>query len=100
MAQDINYLQGAKVCVVFCQLKEEPKDKSIEPEEGDFRIKCLHGNGLIYEDGQYLRVEGPDGAFNVPPSAYKNIHPNDGTDLLKDCQYFVMVKIDSKMDFD
>ena len=98
MAQDISYLQGAKVCVVFCQLKEEPEDKSVEPKEGDFRIKCLHGNGSII-DGKYLKVEGPDGAFSVPPSAYRNIHPNDGTDLLKDCDYFVMVKIDSKMEF-
>ena len=100
MALDLNYLEGRKVCVVFCQLKEEEtfKTNSENPEEAGFRLKCLHGLGNII-DGKYLKVEGPSGSFQVPPSAYKNIFPNDGTDLLEDSEYFVMVKIDSKMEF-
>jgi hypothetical protein len=99
MPVDINYLEGRKICVVFCQLKEEETFKTEDvPEEAGFRLKCLHGLGNILE-GKYLKVEGDQGSFQVPPSAYKNIFPNDGTDILKDSEYFVMVKIDSKMDF-
>ena len=98
MPQDLSYLEGTKMCVVFCQLKEEVEDKAPEGEDGSFRIKCLHGLGNIV-DGKYLKVEGDNGSFQVPPSAYNRIYPNDGTDLLEDCEYFVMVKIDSKLEF-
>ena len=99
MPADLSYLEGRKVCIVFCQLKEEETFQKTEiPDEAGFRLKCLHGLGNIV-DGKYLKVEGPQGSFQVPPSAYKNIHPNDGTDMLKDAEYFVMVKLDSKMEF-
>jgi hypothetical protein len=95
----IDYLEGKKVCVVFCQLHNEESFKDgANPEEGNFKLKCLHGLGNIIDDGKYLRVEGPKGSFSVPPSAYNNIHPNDGTDLLEDCDYFVMVKLDHKLE--
>ena len=100
MPVQIDYLEGRKICIVFCQLKDEEtfKEPTQDPEEAGFRLKCLHGLGNII-DGKYLKVEGAQGSFQVPPSAYKNIYPNDGTDLLEDSEYFVMVKIDSKMEF-
>jgi hypothetical protein len=99
MPVNIDYLEGKKVCVVFCQLQnEEAFNKGENPDEGSFKLKCLHGLGNIMDSGKYLRVEGSDGSFSVPPSAYSNIHPNDGTDILKDCEYFVMVKLDHKME--
>jgi hypothetical protein len=98
MGVNIDYLEGKKICVVFCQLQNEHAFKEgQEPKEGDFKLKCLHGLGNILE-GKYLRVEGAETGFSVPPSAYKNIYPNDGTDLLKDSDYFVMVKLDHKME--
>ena len=97
MPQDLSYLEGTKMCVVFCQLKDEEEESTKEQDEGSFRIKCLHGLGNIV-DGKYLKVEGDNGNFQVPPSAYNRIFPNDGTDLLEDCEYFVMVKIDSKLE--
>ena len=101
MSMDLSYLEGKKICVVFCQLTNEQAFKDgEEPKEGSFKLKCLHGLGNIIEGGKYLRVEGPDGGFSVPPSAYRNIHPSDGTDLLKDAEYFVMVKLDHKMEMD
>jgi hypothetical protein len=99
MAVNIDYLEGRRVCVVFCQLQNEDKFKNgPAPEAGDFKIKYFHGVGGIV-DGKYLGVTGPAGSFQVPPSAYNNIFANDGTPELKDCEYFVMVKIDSKMEF-
>ena len=98
MAINLGYLEGKKICVVFCQLQNEEEYKNgQDPGEGNFKLKCLHGLGNII-DGKYLRVEGPQGGFSVPPSAYGNIHPNDGTDLLKDSDYFVMVKLDHKLE--
>lgn len=99
MSVELGYLEGRKICIVFCQLKdEETFQKEDIPEEAGFKLKCLHGLGNIV-DGKYLKVEGPKGNFTIPPSAYKNIFPNDGTDILEDAEYFVMVKIDNKMDF-
>ncbi|MCM8538369.1 MAG: hypothetical protein NE334_20670 [Lentisphaeraceae bacterium] len=100
MPVQLDYLEGRKICVVFCQLKDEEtfKKSEKEPEEAGFRLKCLHGLGNII-DGKYLKVEGDQGSFQIPPSAYKNIYPNDGTDILKDSEYFVMVKLDSKLEF-
>ena len=96
---DVTKYEGTKMCVVFCQLQDETthQDPNQNPEEGNFKIKCLHGNGKVLE-GKYLEVTGPNGSFKVPPSAYERIYPNDGTDLLKDSQYFVMVKLDHKLE--
>lgn len=90
----LHYLVGKKMCIVFCKLiGEEKLAKGEEPSEGQFQISTLHGRGLLTDKGD-LRVEDNDGGgFTVPHSAYSNIHPSDGTDILKDAEYFVMVKV-------
>lgn len=90
----LHYLVGKKMCIVFCKLVgEENLKKGEEPKDGQFQISTLHGKAKLDDQG-YLRVEDDNGdGFNVPQSAYKNIHPSDGTDILKDADYFVMVKV-------
>ena len=97
---DLKYLEGKKMCVVFCQLQDEDQfqDENDMPDEGTFKIKCLHGRGNVFDNGKALRVEGDNGGFTVPASCYGRIYPSDGTDLLKDAEYFVMVKLDKNME--
>ena len=64
MPVELYYLEGRKMCVVFCQLKDEETFKSNQenPEEAGFKLKCLHGRANILQ-GKYLKVEGPQWQF-------------------------------------
>ena len=94
MAVDLKYLEGRKLCVVFCKLEEEDKHgKCTNMEEPKFQIKTMHGRANVINNKYVECISSEGGAFKIPPSAYDKIFPNDGTDLLKDCEYFVMVKV-------
>lgn len=90
MPHSIEYLEGRKFCVVFV--------KVIDEAAGKVKLQCLHGRANI-ENGK-LSCVTPDGAsFTVPNTALPNILPNDGTEMLKDAEYFVFVKTDPEVDF-
>jgi hypothetical protein len=56
-------------------------------------MQTLHGRARV--DGRKLELVTPENAiFAVPNSALSNILPNDGTQMLKDAEYFVLVKVD------
>lgn len=94
MAVELNYLEGRRLCVVFCKLEEEDeKGKCTNMEDPKFQIKTMHGRANVLNN-QYLEcVTSEGGNFKIPPSAYDKIFPSDGTDILKDAEYFVMVKV-------
>ena len=94
MAKRLEYLEGKKFCVVFCKLEEEDKfGQCTNMEEPKFKIKVMHGRASIVENA-YVECIDPNGTnFRIPPSAYERIFPSDGTDILKDAEYFVMVKV-------
>ncbi|MCM8541215.1 MAG: hypothetical protein NE328_13145 [Lentisphaeraceae bacterium] len=94
---NLAYLEGKKICVVFCQLKEGIIVDEHDPKmEENFSFQCLHGRGNVI-DGKQLRVENPELGFTIPTSCNNRIFPNDGTDIIGDAEYFVMVKIDEKL---
>ena len=95
---DLSYLEGKKICVVFCQLKKGIIVDESDPQmEQNFNFQCLHGRANIIK-GKQLKIENPEMNFVVPTSCYDRIFPNDGTDILKDAEYFVMVKVDGNID--
>jgi len=88
MASNLDYLEGRKVCVVFVKVVDKERER--------VRLQCFRGRGSI-ERGK-LNVVDPNGAvFGVPSSAYPTIMPNDGSDLLKDADYFVLVRTDESI---
>mgnify|MGYP006296050951 FL=1 len=85
-----NYLEGRKFCVVFV--------KVIDPETERVRLQCLHGRANVTRRGvSVVTAEGAE--FQVPSTALPTVQPSDGSDLLKDAEYFVLVKTDPGIDF-
>ncbi|OPZ30667.1 MAG: hypothetical protein BWZ02_00644 [Lentisphaerae bacterium ADurb.BinA184] len=82
----LDYLEGRRLCVVVVKVLDE--------RAGRVQMQALHGRASV-EHGK-LAVITPDGVrFGVPNTALGNILPNDGTALLKDAEYFVLVKADA-----
>ncbi len=93
MSLNLKYLEGKTICIVFCKLQnEDAHGRSNDVENTDFDFKTLFGRASIVDPG-YLEVIGQGMTFRVPPSAYKHIFPNDGTDILGNAEFFVMVKV-------
>lgn len=70
--------------------------KVLNQDSGEVQLQTLHGRADV-EAGK-LAVAGSDGLrFTVPHTALPNILPNDGTDILKDCEYYVLVKVDRRV---
>ncbi|MEN9361644.1 MAG: hypothetical protein RL095_3179 [Verrucomicrobiota bacterium] len=93
MPRDLKYLEGRTICVVFCKLQNEDQyGRSQDEENARFDFKTLFGRASIVDPG-YLEVIGEGMTFRVPPSAYKHIYPNDGTDIIGKAEYFVMIKV-------
>ena len=80
--QDLRYIHGKKFCVVFVS------GDTME----DVKMRTLHGFANVDSQG-LLTVEHDGGGFGVPPSCYKLVLPSDGTDILKDAEYFVFCKV-------
>jgi hypothetical protein len=90
MAGPFHYLEGKKFCVVFV--------KVLDAVAGRVKFHCLHGRANV--DGGRITCIRDDGVqFTVPGSAIGNILPADGTPMLKDAEYFVLVRADSGIDF-
>ena len=85
----LEYLEGRKFCVVFVQVLEE--------HSGKVRLQCFRGRASI-ERGHLNVVAGNGCVFTVPSSAYGNILPSDGTKILRDAEFFVLVKTDAGID--
>ena len=89
MPDNVDYLEGKKFCVVFV--------KVVDPVKERVQLQCFRGRASI-ERGK-LNVIDPQGAvFTVPGSAMGNILPNDGSKLLRDAEYFCLVKMDDNID--
>jgi hypothetical protein len=82
---DLRYLEGKRFCVVFIKTEDDKPD-------GAMQMRCMHGRANIDHRGA-LNVEASGGSFTVPASAYNRVLPSDGTALLEDAEYFVMVRV-------
>ena len=90
MAGQFQYLEGRKFCVVFV--------KVMDAVAGNVKLHCLHGRANV-EGGRITCVRQDGVQFTVPGSAIGSILPADGTALLRDADYFVLVRADSGIDF-
>ena len=60
-------------------------------------MRCLRSRASI-EKGR-INVVAPSGnLFTVPGTAMSSVLPSDGTALLKDAEYFCMVKVDDNIE--
>ena len=89
-ASPLSYLEGKRFCVVFVQV--------VEQATGRVRLHCFRGRVSI-ERGRLNVVDRHGTVFAVPSSAWGNVMANDGTKMLEDAEYFVLVKADENIDF-
>ncbi len=86
----LKHIEGARFCVVFV--------KVVDPENERVRLQCLHGRASV--NTQAVRIITDEGAeFTLPTSALPSVMPSDGTAMLKDADYFAMVKIGPNVEF-
>lgn len=82
---DLRYLEGKRFCVVLAQQTD------VNNPDSEIRLRCLHGRANVSREGA-LSLEG-NVPFQVPASAYTNVLPSDGTDMLRDAEYFVICRV-------
>jgi len=89
MKSALQYLEGRKFCVVFVKVLDAANER--------VQLRCLRGRAGI--DRGKVSVMAPSGnVFTIPSTAMHSIMPNDGTDILKDAEYFCFVKVDDNME--
>ena len=81
----LSNIEGRKFCVVFV--------KTLEGVTGKVQLQCLRGRASV-DRGRVSVVSDNGCTFTVPGTAVQNILPSDGTPLLKDAEYFCLVKVD------
>lgn len=91
MLYDLDQYEGKKFCVVLVQEIEE------NDTPGSVRMRPLHGRASI-DKGVHLNLVWDGGKFGVPRTCYNRIMPSDGTEMLRDAEYFVIVKVDPKIE--
>ena len=89
MPDTLDYLEGKKFCVVFV--------KVLDPQTERVQLQCFRGRANI-ERGKLNVVDANGAVFTVPGSAMSNILPNDGTKLLRDAEYYCLVKLDDSIE--
>ncbi len=89
MASSFDYLEGRRFCVVFV--------KVLDPVHERVALQCFRGRASI-ERGRVNVVADSGGVFAVPGSALHNILPSDGSRILKDAEYFCLVKTDESIE--
>jgi hypothetical protein len=89
MKENLGYLEGRRFCVVFVKVLDQVTER--------VQLRCLRGRASI-EKGR-INVVAPSGnLFTVPGTAMATVLPNDGTELLKDAEYFCLVKVDENIE--
>ncbi len=85
MPTKLDYLEGKKFCVVFVKIVDLATER--------VQLQCFRGRANVTRGK--LNVVDVDGAvFTVPGTALNTISPTDGSALLKDAEYFCLVKVD------
>ncbi len=80
----LRHLDGTRFCLVSMTVLDERTQK--------VKLSPIHGTAEVHPDR--LVVVGPSGTQHVvPDSAVPSILPSDGTELLKDAEHYVIVKI-------
>ena len=89
MASRFDYLEGRRFCVVFVKVVDAVREK--------VKLQCFRGRASI-EHGRVIVVDINGGVFTLPGTSLNNILPSDGSRILKDAEYFCLVKTDENID--
>lgn len=89
MATRFDYLEGHKFCVVFV--------KVLDPVQERVQLQCFRGRANV-DGGRVSVVDENGGMFTLPSSALQNILPSDGSKILKDAEYFCLVRTDDNIE--
>jgi len=89
MASRFDYLEGRRFCVVFV--------KVLDPERERVQLQCFRGRASV-ERGRVSVVDVNGGMFALPGTAVDNILPSDGSHILRDAEYFCLVKTDESIE--
>ena len=82
----LSYLDETRFCLISMTVLDEKTRK--------VKLTPIHGTAKVLPDR--LVVVEPSGTQHVvPDSAIPSIVPSDGTELLKDADHYVIVKIGS-----
>jgi hypothetical protein len=83
---ELKHLDGTRFCIVLMTVLDATTQK--------VKLTPIHGVAKVLPDR--LLVEESSGSLHsVPDSALPSILPSDGAELLKDAEYYVIVKIAS-----
>jgi hypothetical protein len=88
---NLEYFEGRKLCVVFVKVVDAASER--------VQLSALRGRADV-ENGKLSVVHESGHRFTVPHTALANILPNDGTEILGDCEYYVLVKTDPGIPFE
>lgn len=85
LCENLTTVEGRTLCVVFV--------KVVDPVRERVKLQCLRGRASV-ERGKLSVVHESGSVFTVPSNALPTLQPNDGTELLKDAEYYVLVHTD------
>ena len=88
---NLDYLEGRRFCVVFV--------KVLDAVAGRVQCRCLRGRAS-WVGGHLQVMQGAGSVFTVPATALPTIQPSDGTPILRDAEFFCMVKVSPNIDLD
>jgi hypothetical protein len=78
------YLDGTRFCIVYMTV--------LDAATQEVELTTVHGRARVLPDR--IAVEDRNGkAVSVPHSALGSIYRSDGTDLLKDAEFYVLVRV-------
>lgn len=89
MPYGFDYLAGRKFCVVFVKVTDPVRER--------VALQCFRGR-VSLERGRVNVVDVNGGVFTLPGTAMNNILPSDGSSILKDAEYYCLVKVDDSID--
>ncbi len=81
-------LEGRKFCVVFV--------KVIDAEKERVQLQCMRGRASV-DRGRVSCIDANGNAFQLPSISLTNILPSDGTPILKDAEFYCLVRVDESI---
>jgi len=69
----------------------------LDEASGKVQLQCLRGRASV-DRGRVSVVDEKGFSFTVPGTASNQILPSDGTPLLKDAEFFCLVKLDNAIE--
>jgi hypothetical protein len=89
MSSRFDYLEGRRFCVVFVKVLGASRER--------VQLQCFRGRVSV-ERGRVKVVDSNGGVFTLPGTALGNILASDGSPILKDAEFFCLVKTDESIE--